>query len=138
MAPEHPFPIPTNDCFAVTKYVLESNDEFGDTNKTILAGDSAGGNIVMVMTQRLAKEKIKQPKMQVLIYPWTQMVIDFTFYCFNFDKILFFLSLSSLIINYHHTLVIKQYFKWVIRLFGILASLITNWHQWLLITIIHF
>lgn len=73
LVPEHPFPIPTNDCFAATKYVLESGDEFGDVNKVILAGDSAGGNIVAAMTQRLKSEKITQPMLQVLIYPWTQM-----------------------------------------------------------------
>ena len=53
---------------------MESGDEFGDTDRVILAGDSAGGNVVAVMTQRLLAEKLKQPKLQVLIYPWLQMV----------------------------------------------------------------
>lgn len=75
MVPEYPFPAPTDDCYAVTKYVLQSNDEFGDTNRVILAGDSAGGNAVAVMTQKLQTENIKMPKLQVLIYPWMQMVI---------------------------------------------------------------
>jgi len=75
LAPQYPFPAPTTDCYAVTKYVMESGDEFGDTNRVILAGDSAGGNIVAVMTQRLLAEKLKQPKLQVLIYPWLQMVV---------------------------------------------------------------
>lgn len=73
MVPEYPFPAPTDDCYAVTKYVLQSNDEFGDTNRVILAGDSAGGNAVAVMTQKLQTENIKMPKLQVLIYPWMQM-----------------------------------------------------------------
>lgn len=73
LAPEHPFPAPTDDCYAVTKYVLESKDEFGDTNKVILAGDSAGGNAAAVITQRLKSENKKMPKLQVLVYPWTQM-----------------------------------------------------------------
>lgn len=62
------------ECYTVTKYVLGSGNEFGDTNRVILAGDSAGGNVVAVMTQRLNFEKKKMPKLQVLIYPWTQMV----------------------------------------------------------------
>ena len=74
LAPEHPFPTPTDDCYNVTKYILESSNEFGDTNKVILAGDSAGGNAVAVMTQRLKAENMKMPLLQVLIYPWTQMV----------------------------------------------------------------
>lgn len=61
----------------MTKYVLESGAEFGNVNKVILAGDSAGGNIVAAMTQRLRSEKITQPKLQVLIYPWTQMVAEY-------------------------------------------------------------
>ena len=73
MAPEYPYPAPTNDCYSVTKYVLESGDEFGDTDRVILAGDSAGGNIVAVMTQKLLAEHVKMPKIQVLVYPWLQM-----------------------------------------------------------------
>jgi len=37
--------------------------------------DSAGGNAVAVVSQRLLAENLKQPKLQVLIYPWLQMVI---------------------------------------------------------------
>ena len=73
MAPEHPYPASINDCYSVTKYVLESSNEFGDSNRVILAGDSAGGNIVAVMTQKLMQEKINMPKLQILVYPWLQM-----------------------------------------------------------------
>ena len=74
MAPEHPFPIPIEDCYNLTKYVLESRNEFGDTDKVIISGDSAGGNITCVVSQRLNAENVKKPILQVLIYPWTQMV----------------------------------------------------------------
>lgn len=75
MAPEHPIPIPMDDCFRVTKYVIENPHEFNvDIMRLILAGDSAGGNAVSVVAQRLVKQNsIIQPKLQVLIYPWTQM-----------------------------------------------------------------
>ncbi len=39
-----------------------------------------GGNAVAVLTQRLLSEKKKLPKIQVLIYPWTQLVIYFAFF----------------------------------------------------------
>lgn len=43
MAPEHPFPTPTNDCFTVAKYVVENYKKFNiNPDKLIIAGDSAG------------------------------------------------------------------------------------------------
>jgi acetyl esterase/lipase len=55
--------------------VLENAGEFGaDRSRIVLAGDSAGGNAVAVTTQRLRAEQLAQPKLQVLIYPWLQML----------------------------------------------------------------
>ena len=82
-SPEYPYPVPTDDSYELAKHVLESGTVYGDTDRVILAGDSAGGNIVAVLTQRLNQEYIKKPKLQVLIYPWTQMVIYFIF-LFNY------------------------------------------------------
>lgn len=53
---------------------MQSKNEFGDSSRVILAGDSAGGNIVAVMTQKLMADRFKMPKLQVLVYPWIQMV----------------------------------------------------------------
>lgn len=39
-----------------------------------------GGNAVAVLTQRLLSEKKKLPRIQVLIYPWTQLVTYFAFF----------------------------------------------------------
>lgn len=75
MSPEYAFPIPTSDSYAVTSYVFKNAHSFnGDPDKIILAGDSAGGNIAAVLTQKLVKEKKKLPKLLILIYPWTQMM----------------------------------------------------------------
>ena len=58
----------------MTNYIFDHSDEFLiDPDRVILAGDSAGGNIVAAVSQRLLKEGKKQPKLQVLIYPWLQM-----------------------------------------------------------------
>jgi len=42
--------------------------------KTIFFNFFTGGNAVAVITQRLLREKRKLPKLQILIYPWLQMV----------------------------------------------------------------
>ena len=70
-----PYPGPVDDCYTVTKYVMTHASEFGgDANRIVLAGDSAGGNAVSVVTQRLLRDKLKMPKLQVLIYPWNQLI----------------------------------------------------------------
>lgn len=94
MAPEHPFPTPTDDCYTVINYLLKNPVKFKvDLEKFVIAGDSAGickknffflfnlisllgGNAVASIVQRMQKDKSKMPKVQVLIYPWLQM---FTF-----------------------------------------------------------
>lgn len=75
MAPENPLPKPIEDCFKVVEFLIEFHRAWDyDATKLILAGDSAGGNAVAVITQRLAKNKYYiQPKLQILIYPWMQM-----------------------------------------------------------------
>ncbi len=74
MAPQHAYPIPTNECFAVTKYIISNPLEFNvDITRLVLAGDSADGNAVAVLLQRLLDEKLPLPKLQVLIYPWVQL-----------------------------------------------------------------
>jgi acetyl esterase/lipase len=86
MTPEHPYPQSINDCYAVTLNVIQNSKELGiNLDKLVLAGDSAGGNVVAVVTQKLLAEKQKQPKIQVLIYPWTQMV-NFRLPSFNMYK----------------------------------------------------
>ncbi len=41
--PENAYPIPVEDCYKVTKYLIHNHDEFNfDINKIVLIGDSAG------------------------------------------------------------------------------------------------
>jgi acetyl esterase/lipase len=61
----------------VTKYIFDNPNEFPqvDLSKIILAGDSAGGNAVAVVLQTLiAEQRTQPPKLQILIYPWLQMI----------------------------------------------------------------
>lgn len=63
-----------NDCLTTTEYIFDHVDEFNlDVNRIALAGDSAGGMAVAVITQKFAKQKKYFPKLQILIYPWMQL-----------------------------------------------------------------
>ena len=47
LAPEFPYPIPVNDCYDVTRYVLNNCEEFGcDPERVIVAGDSSGKKLI--------------------------------------------------------------------------------------------
>jgi len=69
LAPEHPFPIPLDDCHAALVWVVEHADELGvDGSRVAVAGDSAGGNLSAAVALR---SRIEGPELraQVLIYP---------------------------------------------------------------------
>ncbi|EYC08770.1 hypothetical protein Y032_0064g3521 [Ancylostoma ceylanicum] len=71
LAPEYPFPYPVDDCEAVVNDLYhDSYTRFNiDRDKICIAGDSAGGNLAAVVTQRLARRNENFLKCQVLIYP---------------------------------------------------------------------
>uniref|UniRef100_A0A5S6R1D1 Alpha/beta hydrolase fold-3 domain-containing protein n=1 Tax=Trichuris muris TaxID=70415 RepID=A0A5S6R1D1_TRIMR len=75
LAPEHRFPSAVDDCENVIVYLLsEGYKKYNVSNdRIIIAGDSAGGNLAAVVTQRLRnKGVIPRLKLQVLIYPLVQ------------------------------------------------------------------
>ncbi|XP_077981753.1 arylacetamide deacetylase-like [Glandiceps talaboti] len=81
LAPENPFPIPLQDCFIVTKTILQRPWNYNiDANNIAVAGDSAGGNLAAVVAQKLhllsRAEEIPKLKFQGLIYPVLQS-LDF-------------------------------------------------------------
>jgi acetyl esterase len=70
LAPEHPFPIPLDDAFAATEWVVAHASELGgDASRVAVMGDSAGGNLSAAIAL-LARER-GGPKLaaQVLVYP---------------------------------------------------------------------
>ncbi|VDL70485.1 unnamed protein product [Nippostrongylus brasiliensis] len=71
LAPEYPFPYPVEDCEAVIRDLYyNSYKRFDiDQEKICVFGDSAGGNLTAVVTQRLARQNEHIIKCQVLIYP---------------------------------------------------------------------
>jgi len=72
LAPEHPFPAATEDCFAAWNWMLSSGI---DPARVVFAGDSAGGNLVLVTAMRARDEGLPLPAALVLISP----VLDLTF-----------------------------------------------------------
>lgn len=68
LAPAHPFPAAHEDAFAALRWVLEHAHEYGgDVSQLVLAGESAGGNIVSSMAIAMASERPE---------PWAKAVYD--------------------------------------------------------------
>ncbi len=72
LAPEHPFPAATEDCFAAWNFMLSSGI---DPERVVFAGDSAGGNLAVVTAMRARDEGLPMPAAMVLLSP----VLDLTF-----------------------------------------------------------
>ncbi len=77
LAPEHRYPAAVDDSFAALKWVGNHlTDIAGQEVPVILAGDSAGGNLAVVMALR-ARDRSGPPiASQVLIYPVTDADLD--------------------------------------------------------------
>jgi acetyl esterase len=70
LAPEHPFPIPFDDCYSATKYIESHAKELGmDSSRLVVAGDSAGGTLAAAVALRSRNSMGPRIQAQVLIYP---------------------------------------------------------------------
>ena len=68
-APEHPFPIPFDDCFATLQWVIAHAEELQiDPARIGVAGDSAGANLASGVAIKARDNKIPLA-FQLLIYP---------------------------------------------------------------------
>jgi acetyl esterase len=77
LAPEHPFPIPVDDCYSALKWAHENASTFwGDSDQLIVAGSSAGGNLAAAVALR-ARDEGPSLLMQVLIYPVTDSRMNY-------------------------------------------------------------
>lgn len=74
LAPQFPFPCGLMDCLAAYLYLLE---EKHDPSTIILAGDSAGGGMVLSMLVTLRDQGIPLPAGAVLISPWVDLTHSF-------------------------------------------------------------
>lgn len=70
LAPEHPYPAAVDDAVASYRWLLEQGHDGQDL---AVAGDSAGGNLVMVLLQRLRAEGLPLPASAICYSPWTDL-----------------------------------------------------------------
>jgi len=86
LAPEYRFPVAVDDSWAVLRWADEHRAELagpGPANTgapLIVAGDSAGGNLSAVMTQRARAAGGPDIALQVLVYPVTDCDMETTSY----------------------------------------------------------
>lgn len=73
LAPEHPYPAAAEDASRAWDYLMHLGYGARDI---IVAGDSAGGNLALVLCQRLKAEKRMLPGALLLMSPWTDMTMS--------------------------------------------------------------
>jgi acetyl esterase len=72
LAPENPFPAAVEDSYVVVCWAAEHATEiYGDPQKLLIGGDSAGGNLAAVVAQMAARRGGPKLAGQVLLYPAT-------------------------------------------------------------------
>ena len=67
LAPEDPYPAAVDDCVAAYEALLS---EGTDPERLLLAGDSAGGGLVLAVMQRLRSARLPMPCGAILLSPW--------------------------------------------------------------------
>ena len=70
LAPEHPFPAPVEDTLAAYRYLLTQGIVPG---KIAIAGDSAGGGLVVAALVAIREAGLAQPALGWCISPWVDM-----------------------------------------------------------------
>ena len=70
LAPEHPYPAAAEDAALMWDYLAENGIA---ADHVLLAGDSAGGNMALCLTQKLIAEGRPAPRELLLFSPWTDM-----------------------------------------------------------------
>jgi acetyl esterase len=75
-APEHPFPAAVDDAWAAVRWVAARRDGLAAPGAPlVVGGDSAGGNLAIVMTHRARAAGGPAIDAQVLVYPATDTVV---------------------------------------------------------------
>ena len=99
LAPENPYPAALEDAMKAWEYLLLLG--YGG-REVIVAGDSAGGNLALVLTHKLKQENRILPKSLVLMSPWTDLMSTGKSYHTraDLDPILNKVYINSMIKNY--------------------------------------
>lgn len=76
-APEHPFPVPLDDCYSGYLWVLDQAEALGlDPQRIGVVGDSAGGNLAAAVCLAARDRGDVLPAVQVLLYPAVDAELD--------------------------------------------------------------
>ena len=98
LAPEHRFPVATEDCYHALSWTEEHIEEYGGMKDCIIVGgDSAGGNLAAVLTLMTKDRSGPHINGQVLIYPATSFTI----------------TTPSMIENAHGYFLTKDMMRWL-------------------------
>lgn len=73
LAPQFPFPCGLHDCLAAYLYLLDEHDP----SSIVLAGDSAGGSLVLSLLVIMRDQNIPLPAGAILISPWVDLTHSF-------------------------------------------------------------
>lgn len=73
LAPEHPYPAAPEDALRAWDFLMLQGYGAQDV---VLAGDSAGGNLALVLCRRLLAAGRRLPRALVLMSPWTDMTMS--------------------------------------------------------------
>ncbi|MBM2623896.1 alpha/beta hydrolase [Actinoplanes sp. LDG1-06] len=70
LAPENPYPAALHDCLDALAWFVDNAAQFGfDPQRTVVAGDSAGGNLAAAVVLAAVEQLTFAPAGQLLIYP---------------------------------------------------------------------
>ncbi len=74
LAPEHKWPAGLEDCIAAYEWASAHAAQFGaPSGKAAVGGDSMGGNFSAIVAQEMKRKGGRQPVVQLLIYPATDV-----------------------------------------------------------------
>lgn len=74
LTPKYPYPAAYDDVLALYKCIMGNSEKFGIDNQKIgIAGDSAGAAIAALICNNYEHEDLKQPCIQMLVYPLTDV-----------------------------------------------------------------